>query len=70
MLSDTEIMSLFRKGASKVSISKMLVTQAKTDKKRLSAWDALEIVEKAILEDYRKIQGGVKTPVNLAIAFG
>jgi hypothetical protein len=69
MLSDTEIMSLFQKGASKVNISKMLVTQAKADKKRLSAWDALKIVENAILEDYRKIQGGVKAPERFVIAY-
>lgn len=65
MLSNTEIMSLFRKGVSKVNISKMLVTQAKVDKQRLSAWDALKIVEKSILEDYsRKLRGGVKASVS------
>lgn len=59
MLSKDEIAVYFRKGASKHGIADMLVTHAKAEKGKLSRYDALKMVEEAILEDYRrKSRGG------------
>ncbi|MEN6316710.1 MAG: hypothetical protein ABFD25_20935 [Clostridiaceae bacterium] len=60
MLSKNEIAVYFHKGASKQGIVNLLITQAKTNKEKLSRYDALKLVEEAILEDYkRKSKGGV-----------
>jgi hypothetical protein len=59
MLSSEEIAIQFRKGASKHGIANLLRTQAKVDKQRLSRWDALKLVEQAIIADYHKnLRGG------------
>ena len=70
MLSNEEIAIQFRKGASKQGIANLLRTQAKTDKQRLSRWDALKRVEQAIIADYHKILGGVTEYVFGGFHFG
>ena len=51
-MNESEIIASFKAGMSKAGIADTLITVSKKSKKKLSKYEALKIVESAILKEY------------------